>query len=83
MTLTLFQGHRCVEEHREQIVCNFFKNSSLIWFKPCRVFTELKKVAHSVICVTIEYSKEVIDAFVSAFVVECELSKCLFFTFHS
>ena len=59
MTLTLFQGHRCVRN----INCKLLVlDSCPLQFKHCMVATYIRKNMHDMICVTLVlYSGEVIN----------------------
>ena len=59
MTLTLFQGHRCVRNINCKLgVLDF---CPLVWC--CMVATHIKKIMHNMICMTDVYSREIINMF--------------------
>ena len=60
MTLTLFQGHRCVRN----INCKpRVLDCCLLQFKHCIVTTHIKKIVHKYLCDSGEYSREIIKLF--------------------
>ena len=60
MTLTLFQGHRCVRN----VTCKlWFWILVLCSLKHCMVASYIKEIMHNMICVTVVYSGKVIYIF--------------------
>ena len=57
MTLTLFQGHRCVRNINHKLCV---LGSCLLLYNQCMFATYIKKIMHMMICVTGVYSRETI-----------------------